>query len=120
VDDLAHCVSDQKRLVTEVEDAYMLIKTRHQDNVVVGIDRLANTINRMPKYLSSCPKSKPHVAQLQQWSKTYSKNVVAENFLAKDSQMSVEFAKANFEFKNYLHWEFGEELGSILRILNSH
>jgi hypothetical protein len=64
VDDLAHCVSDQKRLVTEVEDAYMLIKTRHQDNVVVGIDRLANTINRMPKYLSLCPKSKPHVAQL--------------------------------------------------------
>ena len=98
----------------------MLIKTRHQDNVVVGIDRLANTINRMPKYLSLCPKSKPHVAQLQQWSKTYYKNVVTENFLAKDSQMSVEFAKANFEFKNYLHWEFGEELGSILRILNSH
>jgi hypothetical protein len=32
--------------------------------------------------------------------------------------MSVEFAKLNFEFKNYLYWEFGEELGSILRILN--
>ena len=102
----------------EVEDAYMLIKTRHQDNVVAGIDRLTETIKRMPKYLSSCPKSKSQLSHLQLWLKTYSKTTVAENFLVKDSQMSVEFAKLNFEFKNYLYWEFGEELGSILRILN--
>jgi hypothetical protein len=97
----------------------MLIKTRHDDNVVAGVDRLVETIKRMPKYLSNCSQSKTQIAQLQKWTKTYSKAVVAENFASLNNQMSVEFAKANFEFKNYLFWEFGEELGSILRILNT-
>jgi hypothetical protein len=32
--------------------------------------------------------------------------------------MTVEFAKANFENKNDLYWEFGDQIGAIIKIFN--
>jgi hypothetical protein len=115
-DNLASCVSDQKRIAADVDEAFMLIKTRHVENVVAGVNRLADLIGRMPRYLSSCPSRATHSTDFKAWLKAYSQAAVQTNFLKLDKQMNVEFAKAQFDYTNELYWEFGEELGAILML----
>lgn len=89
--------------------------------MIVGMDRLAQTIEKMPsKYLRKCNRSKDQLKALQTWSQTYSSQQVALNFELLDNQMSVEYAKASYQYKNDLYWEFGEEIGAIIRILNKN
>jgi hypothetical protein len=116
-DYLAQCVSDQKRIATDVDEAFFLIRSRHVDNVVVGTNRLADLLGRMPRYLSSCPSGRSHGDSFKTWLQTYQPTKVQSNFTRLNKQMNVEFAKAQFDFVNEQYWEFGEELGAILSIL---
>ena len=119
MENFAKCVSDSSEFVNQIENSWLLISTRREDNVLVGIDRLQQTIEKMPtKYLRNCHNSKSQLKKVQAWLKTYSSTHVAQNFEKLDPQMTVEYAKANFENKNDLYWEFGDQIGAFLKIFN--
>ena len=119
VDNFPKCVKDQEEFVQQIEESFLLIYTRHEDNVIAGLDHLYQIIDKMPtKYLRQCLKSPEAMTKLKAWSKTYSSQKVADNFATLDEQLTVEYAKANFEKKNELYWEFGDQMGAIIKIFN--
>ena len=78
MENFAKCVSDSSEFVNQIENSWLLISTRREDNVLVGIDRLQQTIEKMPtKYLRNCHNSKSQLKKVQAWLKTYSSTRVA-------------------------------------------
>jgi hypothetical protein len=122
VDNLAACIQDQKTFANEIDQAYALIKTKAVDNVVEGLEKLVLFIQKMPtKYLKKCKRSKEDLKVLNSWvsQSPYNTNdteAVRSNLNTLMSKMSIEFARANYQYTHGLYWEFGEQLAAILKI----
>lgn len=85
---------------------------------------MAFIIEDLPEsYMSQCTNSVESVDALEAWSEDHAaidalEKVVRVNLNRQYSLMSVEFARAKYQYTNDMFFEFGEQIGSMLVTLS--
>ena len=66
-DYLTGCLKDPIEFNTSIQDAVGMIETKTNENIALGVQKLADTVQGMPAQLSNCEKSHEDAAALQAW-----------------------------------------------------
>lgn len=124
-DNLADCITDLDKLNERFDYINQLLKTKNQTKIVEGVVQMAFIIEDLPQsYMFMCTDSAASVDALETWSEDHAdidalEKTVGENLNKQYGLMSVEFARAKYQYTNDMFFEFGEQIGSLLVTLSS-